>query len=92
MKTGYVYHSLPDRTPPQHIPTLFITDIPQDVSADQLRGVLLTRYAFGESDQQWAGYIVDIGLQEAPAEIQQGWQSGRVETISYADLTKEQSA
>lgn len=89
MKTGYVYHSLPDCRPPQHIPKLFITDVPPDVSADQLRGLLLARYTFGESDQPWAGYIVDVGLEKAPAEIQQGWQSEKVETIRYTELVQE---
>jgi len=89
MKTGYVYHSLPDCTPPQHTPQLFITDVPPDVSADQLRGLLLARYTFGEAEQPWAGYIVDVGLEKSPVEVQQGWQSGKVETISYTDLSPE---
>jgi hypothetical protein len=89
MKTGYVYQLSQGRTP-QHRPKLFVTDIPDDVSADQLRGILMAHYSFGASDSPGANYIVDIGLEAAPAEVQQGWQSSTVETVSYAALAQRQ--
>jgi hypothetical protein len=91
MKIGYVYQ-LSQGHSPQPLPKLFVTDVPNDVSADQLRGILMAHYAVGVSDPPGSNYIVDIGLEAAPAEVQHGWQSGGVETVSYAALAQRQPA
>lgn len=90
MKSGYVYHLSHTHTPPHDLPQLFITGILDDVSADQLRGVLMAHYSFGESEPPEANYIVDIGLEDTLAEVQRGWRSSDGKTVSYAALMQQQ--
>lgn len=71
---------------------LFITDVPDDVTANEIKELLDNAgYYFGEFGQKWANHYVTVGLQKEAANIRTEFVKGLADTITYDQLVEEAS-
>ena len=90
MSIAYVYHLIHVRTPHEHHPKLFITDVPTDISVDDVKEAIeCWRGDYREFSAAWSNFVVDIGLRHAPNGVKAGWRRGDIATISWEDLTQD---
>ncbi len=75
---------------PDWIAQMFITHVPNDVSANELKYMLdEAGYWFGEFGTRWANHYVTIGLSDEPASVRNAYKNGYVNTITYDELVKK---
>ena len=77
---------------PDWVAKLFITHVPKDVTANEIKELLDTAgYSFGEFGQRWANHYVTIGLRNEKSSVINAYRKGDVETMTYDELIKEAS-
>ncbi|MEM2264633.1 MAG: hypothetical protein QXX03_05525 [Nitrososphaerota archaeon] len=82
----YVAHLIHVRTPYQHIPKLFITDVPDGV---EITWSLVDCYKeYGEFGIPHANHYIEKLTNDSPPEIKRAWRNGECEFITYDELLK----
>jgi len=89
MRKWAVVHLIHVRVPRTHIARLFITDVPDGVTAAELKS-LLTRagFWFGEFGIRWANHYI-APQDEWEDEVVGAFKRGDVEKITYDELVKQ---
>jgi hypothetical protein len=86
MATWAVIHHIHVSTPHQHVPLLFIEDVPEDVEEGELRSLLTKAgYQFSEFGIPWANHYLSPE-EDWKDEVVGAYQRGDVETITYDDI------
>lgn len=81
-----VVHLIHVRTPHQHIAKLFIKNVPEDVSAKQLRSALTRAgWQFGEFGMPWANHYLSSET-EWEDEVVGAYGQGGVKTIDWSEI------
>jgi hypothetical protein len=90
MSTWAVVHHIHVSTPHQHVPLLFIEDVPEEVEEGELRS-LLTRagYQFGEFGIPWANHYL-ASEEEWGDEVVGVYKRGDADVISYNDIAPKE--
>jgi len=75
------------RTPHQHIPKLFIKNVPKNVDEHHLKVLLEENgYCYGEFGIPWANHYIELGISKAHPQVKGAWRRGDVEVVDYNDL------
>jgi len=71
------------RTPHQHIPKLVVEDVPDELTADEVKDWLEEMgYTFGACGVPWANHYV-ARLRDCPPSVRGAYRAGEVEIIKY---------
>jgi hypothetical protein len=85
-RTAAVIHVTSSGTPIR-MARMFITHIPKNVTAQELRYMLdEAGYHFGDYGEAWANYRITIGLRNEWFSVRNAFKTGDVLTISYDEL------
>jgi len=89
-KTGGVIFTIHVRTPYQFIPKLFITEIPENITASELQDdIEEAGYIFSEFGVKWANHSVVSSIKDEHIDVRRAFKNNEVETISYSELQKK---
>ena len=81
-----VVHLIHIRTPHRHIAKLFIDNVPEDVTAKQLRSALTRAgWQFGEFGVPWANHYLSPET-EWEDEVVGAYRQGGVKTIDWSEI------
>lgn len=81
-----VVHLIHIRTPHRHIAKLFVTDVPEDVSARELRSALTRAgWQFGEFGVPWANHYLNPET-DWEDEVVGAYGQGGVKTIDWSEI------
>jgi len=70
----------------EHVPRLFIQDIPADLDRTWFKKLLARAgYGFGELGVLWANQYV-VRLSKADPSVQAAWEQGRVPRVTYSQV------
>jgi len=90
MATWAVIHHIHVSTPHQHIPQLFIENVPEDVEEGELRSLITKAgYQFGEFGIPWANHYL-APQDKWKDEVVGVYKTGDVKTISYNDIATQE--
>jgi len=80
----YIIHQ---SVPNEHIPKLFIKDVPDSINSDDLEDLLSeSGYKFYASGIPWANHYIQLGITNAHPNVRSAWRKGYIRTIGYSDL------
>jgi len=86
-----VVHLIHVRTPHQHIAKLFIKNVPEDVSAKQLRSALTRAgWQFGEFGVPWANHYISPET-EWEDEVVGAYRRGGIKVIDWEDIAPQEN-
>lgn len=86
-KTIAVVFHVHVNTPHQHIPKLFIKNVPEDFNKVELKDALTSAgYQFGEFNIPWANHYIESDLSNAYPQVKGAYKRGDVESIEYVSL------
>ena len=88
MKKWAVIHLIHVHTPRRHIPKLFIEDVPDEVTKEELRSVLTrSGYIFGEFGVLWANHYL-APHDQWEDEVVGAYHRGVVERVKWDELLR----